>query len=90
MKYFTRGLSRKSAGAQSFFSAVQVEKMYGMGFDGADDALGVLAAAAGAPRPPRLQRWRGVPPFLLSVRMFEDFAWLAGGCLLPARRSLPV
>ena len=78
MKYFTRGLSRKSAGAQSFFSAVQVEKMYGMGFDGADDALGVLATAAGAPAPAAAPAAAGgAPVHAHGAHAQEDYVWLA-------------
>ena len=54
--------------------------MYGMGFDGADDALGVLAAAAGAPAPAAAPAVAGGAPVLaFGAHVQEDFAWLAGG-----------
>ena len=51
-----------------------------MGFDGADDALGVLAAAAGAPAPAAAPAVAGGAPVLaFGAHVQEDFAWLAGG-----------
>ena len=67
MKYFTRGLSRQTAGALFFFSAAHGKKMYGVGFGGADDALDVLADAAGAPAPAAAGAAAGGAPFKLMA-----------------------
>ena len=48
--------------------------MYGMGFDGADDALDVLAAAAGAPAPAAAGAAAGGAPVQAHGHAVHEFA----------------